>query len=72
MDKAMQVKVGDVYRLPAYNGGYRAWKVDGVFLGGVGQESGVGLRPLDRAEPGDTGRLLVPLEILDAARVERC
>ena len=72
MDKAMNVNVGDVYRMPAFGMGSRVWKVDGVFLGGEGQESAVGLRPLDREEPGDTGRLLVPLEILTAARLERC
>ena len=64
------VKVGDVYRLPAYGGGYRVWKVAAILLGGLHQEGVIELQTLDRLASED-GRLLVPVEILDAAKLER-
>ena len=67
----MQMKVGDVFRMKAYSRGYRVWKVNGVHLGATHQESVVSLECLDRSAPLETGDILVPVEILNAANLER-
>jgi hypothetical protein len=66
----MNVSVGETFRLRAYSGGFRVWKVIGVYLGGNNQESVVELETLDRL-PCTEGRMCVPIEILDAAVHER-
>lgn len=49
----------------------RTWKVQGVYLGGSGQESVVGLLARDMAEPTARGEaieeMFVPLSIIEAA-----
>ena len=64
------VEPGDVFRMRAYGGGYRVWRVNAVLLGGLHQESVIGLECLDREAP-TTGKIFVPLEMLDAANLER-
>ena len=68
---AMRIRVDDVFRLAAYNGGYRVWKVNGIHLGATHQESVISLVCLDRFAPLETGEIFVPVEILDAANLER-
>ena len=48
----------------------RVWKVTGVFMGGVHQESVVSMVPLDYDSPsgkGDCSTIQVPLVMLEAA-----
>jgi len=67
----MQTNVGDVFRMRGrFSGGYRVWKVDGVHLGATHQESVVSLTCLDRSAPPETGNILVPVDILEAAGLE--
>jgi hypothetical protein len=58
--------VGELIRVAARSGGFRVWRVTGVFLGGEKQESVVELETLDRAR-NTQGRMCVPEELLDAA-----
>ncbi len=59
-------KVNDIVRMPAYSGGFRVWRVIGVFLGGTDQESVIELETLDRVKNTE-GRMCVPMELLDAS-----
>jgi len=65
----IQLDVGDVLRVKAYSDGYRAWKVVAILLGGENQESVAELECLDMLAP--TTPIHVPIEILDAANLER-
>lgn len=56
---------GDILRLPAH-GGYRVWRVVGVFLGGTNQASVIEIESLDQQDCTE-GRMCVPFELLDAA-----
>lgn len=60
--------VGDCFRLPnqypaGCGGRYRIWKVTGVHLGALNQESSYALKPLDRHE-GE--RLQIPCRLLES------
>ena len=55
---------GEVITVPAYSGGFRVWRVTGVHLGALHQESVIELETLDR-RPSTEGRILVPMELLD-------
>lgn len=67
MEIAMQNwKVGDIIRAQAHSGGYRVWRVIGVFLGATHQESVVELETLDRTKNTE-GRIIVPVEMMDNA-----
>lgn len=57
---------GNIIRCRAYGGGFRVWRVTGVFLGGTSQESVVELETLDR-DRNTEGRMCVPTDLLDAA-----
>lgn len=57
---------GDLIRVPAYSGGFRVWRVVGVFLGGEHQESVIEIETLDRTKNTE-GRMCVPEELLNAA-----
>lgn len=59
-------KPNDLIRVPAYSGGFRVWRVTGVFLGGESQEDVIELETLDRTR-NTQGRLLVPVELLNAS-----
>lgn len=54
---------GDILRVYAYSGGFRVWRVTGVYYGAQHQESVVELETLDRAE-NTQGRMIVPVELL--------
>ena len=56
----------DVIRVPAPNGGFRVWRVIGVFPGGNGQESVVEIESLDRTKCTE-GRMCIPHVLLDAS-----
>ena len=68
---AGQLNVGDILRMPAYDHGFRVWKVDGVYLGGFGQESVVSLVALDKSAPITDEKIYVPMRIFEAANLER-
>ena len=57
--------VDEIIRVPAYNGGFRVWRVVGIFLGGECQESVIELETLDRRKTTE-GRMCVPEELLNA------
>ena len=59
-------KPGDVIRCAANAGGFRVWRVTGVYLGGEKQEGVVELETLDW-KANTQGRVLVPVDLLDAA-----
>lgn len=59
-------KVDDLIRVPAHSGGFRVWRVIGVFLGGEHQESVIEIETLDRHRNTE-GRMCIPVELLDAA-----
>jgi len=52
--------------VPANSGGFRVWRVIGVFLGGENQESVIELETLDRTKNTE-GRMCVPQELLNAS-----
>lgn len=56
------IEVGDIIRIPAITNGFRVWRVIGVYLGGLNQESLVELEVLDK-HPQDY-KIFVPYEIL--------
>ena len=58
-------KVDDIIRVPAYSGGFRVWRVVGVFLGDTSQEHVIEIETLDKIE-NTQGRMCVPVELLDA------
>lgn len=58
--------VGAIIRVPAPAGGYRVWRVIGIFLGGENQEGVIELEMLDR-KPNTQGRVCVPVDFLNAA-----
>lgn len=60
---------GDLIRVPAYSGGFRVWRVVGVFLGATNQEGVVEIETLDRSRCSQ-GRMCVPCELLDALTAE--
>ena len=56
-------RVNDIVRMPIENkGGFRVWKIVGVHLGALGQESSYALQPLDKDE---NKTLHVPCAILE-------
>lgn len=59
-------KTGDIIRCRAYSGGFRVWRVTGVYLGGTDQESVIGLKTLDRVHSTEGHELLVPVELLNS------
>lgn len=59
-------KPGDVIRCPAHSGGFRVWRVTGVYLGGEKQEGVIELETLDW-KANTQGRMCVPVDLLDAA-----
>lgn len=59
-------KPDDIIRVPAHIGGFRVWRVIGVFYGATHQESVIELETLDRTA-NTQGRVCVPIELLDAA-----
>jgi hypothetical protein len=58
--------VGEIIRVAAHGGGFRVWRVTGVFLGIERQEAVVELETLDRIASTE-GRMCVPVELLDGA-----
>lgn len=64
--KTKSWKVDDIIRVPAYSGGFRVWRVIGIFLGGEEQESVIELETLDRLKNTE-GRMCVPEELLNAS-----
>lgn len=58
--------VGEIIRVPAHSGGFRVWRVAGVFLGATHQESVIELETLDRTKNTE-GRMCIPVELLDAS-----
>lgn len=61
-------KVGDIVRLPSHSGCHRVWRVIGIFLGGLNQESVIELETLDRMTNTE-GRMCVPVEILESLKL---
>lgn len=59
-------KVDDIIRAPAFNGGFRVWRVIAICLGGDNQESVIELETLDRTKNTE-GRMCVPVELLNAS-----
>jgi hypothetical protein len=57
---------GEIIRVPANSGGFRVWRVTGVYLGGENQESVIELETLDRTR-NTQGRMCVPEELLNAS-----
>lgn len=55
--------VDDLIRVRAFSGGWRVWRVIGVFLGATNQECVVELETLDR-DRNTQGRMCVPYELL--------
>ena len=66
MNQKNQWNVGAIIRVPANGGGFRVWRVIGVWLGGENQESVIELETLDR-ERNTQGRVCVPVDFVDAA-----
>lgn len=62
----MSFTVGDIIRMPAHGGGFRVWRVTGVFLGATHQEGVVEIETLDRLKNTE-GRMCVPYQIMEAA-----
>lgn len=58
--------VDEVIRVRADGGGWRVWRVIGVFLGATHQEDVIELETLDR-DRNTQGRMLVPRELLNAS-----
>jgi hypothetical protein len=58
-------QVDQIIRLPADSGGFRVYRVIGIWLGGENQEDVIELETLDRMS-NTQGRLLVPRELLNA------
>lgn len=56
--------VGDFVRLGLTGGRFRVWRVAGVYLGGVYQESVVGLESLDLKPSVECEEMLVPHDLL--------
>lgn len=61
-----QWTVNEVIRVRAHSGGWRVWRVVGIFLGGENQEDVIELETLDRDRCTE-GRMCVPKELLEAA-----
>lgn len=59
-------KPNELIRVPAYCGGFRVWRIVGVFLGGEHQESVIEIETLDRTRNTE-GRMLIPEELLNAS-----
>lgn len=59
-------KVDDIIRAPAFRGGFRVWRVIGVFLGGENQEGVIELETLDLIR-NTQGRMCVPVELLESS-----
>ena len=59
-------KPGDVIRCAANAGGFRVWRVTGVYLGGEKQEGAGALGTLE-LQVDTQGRVWVPVDLLDAA-----
>jgi hypothetical protein len=59
-------KVDELIRVRADNGGWRVWRVVGVFLGATNQEDVIELETLDR-DKNTEGRMCVPRELLNAS-----
>jgi hypothetical protein len=57
---------GRIIRCRAHSGGFRVWRVAGVYLGATQQESVIELETLDQ-ERNTEGKMLVPVELLEAA-----
>ncbi len=74
MRRFFSLTVGDTFRVKVTDR-YAVWKVTGVFVGIVGQETLVGLVSLDSDMPNVYGKrpdeLLVPLILLEKAGLER-
>lgn len=64
--QARSWKPGNIIRAPAYSGGFRVWRVVGVYLGGTAQKSVIEIETLDRIA-NTQGRMCVPCELLEAA-----
>jgi len=58
--------VDELIRVRADNGGWRVWRVVGVFLGATNQEDVIELETLDR-DRNTEGRMCVPRELLNAS-----
>jgi len=58
--------VDEIIRVRAASGGWRVWRVVGIFLGGESQEDVVELETLDR-DKNTQGRMCVPCELLNAS-----
>ena len=66
----MDFNVNDIFRLPAYGGGFRVWVVVGVFLGAESQESIIEIRVLDKnpaTKSDEPVCLHVPVAIMEQA-----
>lgn len=61
-------KVDELIRVRADGGGWRVWRVIGVFLGATNQEDVIELETLDR-DRNTEGRMCVPRELLNASIV---
>jgi len=57
---------GEIIRTCAHSGGFRVWRVVGVHLGGMNQESVIEVETLDRHK-NTQGRMFVPEELLSTA-----
>lgn len=58
--------VNDIIRISTGTGGFRVWRVLGIFLGGENQESVIELETLDKTD-NTKGRMYVPEDLLNFA-----
>lgn len=75
MTSGPKYTVGDTIRMPHYEtvpkGTFRVWKIIGIFLGAVAQESVCRLRPLDIRDSTE-GDCIVPVIMLEThPQIER-
>lgn len=66
---AKQWAVDDLLRVRADSGGWRVWRVIGVWLGATNQEDVIEIETLDR-EVNTQGRMLIPRELLNATSAQ--
>lgn len=62
----MKIEIGSLIRCPSPSGGFRVWKVIGVFHGGESQESVLELETIDQIQNTE-GRVLVPVDLMSSA-----
>lgn len=57
------MNVGDIVRVPAGVGGFRVWRIAGIYLGALYQEGVVELETLDYM-PNTQGLMFVPVALV--------